>query len=165
MQVFNKIGLAFLFASLLVLPACKKETTYVYEVEDTQVRKDQSEKEVGKTMVEFISIAYSDIFGFTISQSNLGKLSLLYLAFGDKLLIEDVLVKNMLNSPQANIPSDAEMRGDIPKFVERTYLKLYNREPNELERFTLKKKIEDQPEMTASMVYYAMMTSNEYRFY
>jgi hypothetical protein len=87
------------------------------------------------------------------------------LAFGDKVLIEDVLVKNMLNSSEANLPSDLEMRSDIGLFVKNTYLKLYNREPNELENFTLSKKISENPEMTSAMVYYAMMTSNEYRFY
>ncbi len=144
---------------------CKKETTNIYEVDDVLVTKDQSEKTVSKTMVEFISIAYADVFGSTISQNDLGILSLLYLAFGDKILIEDVLVKNMLNSPDANLPSNAEMRANIGQYVKNTYIKLYNREPNELESFTLTEKINANEAMTSAMVYYAMMTSNEYRFY
>lgn len=167
MQVLNKLfaalGLGIILLSCAI--GCKKETTYIYEVDDVQVKKDQSEKTVSKTMVEFISIAYADVFGSTISQNDLGLLSLLYLAFGDKVLIEDLLVKNMLNSSEANLPSDLEMRSDIGLFVKNTYLKLYNRDPNELENFTLSKKISENPEMTSAMVYYAMMTSNEYRFY
>jgi hypothetical protein len=167
MRVLNKPLVILTVITILFTSAigCKKETNYIYEVEDVQVTKDQSEKTVSKTMVEFISIAYADVFGLTISQNDLGILSLLYLAFGDKVLIEDVLVKNMLNSTEANLPSDAEMRSNIGLYVKNTYLKLYNREPNELESFTLNKKISDNLEMTSAMVYYAMMTSNEYRFY
>lgn len=167
MQVLIKIfaSIAIGVVATTALSGCKKETTYIYEVDDVQVKKDQSEKTVSKTMVEFISIAYADVFGLTISQNDLGLLSLLYLAFGDKVLIEDVLVKNMLNSPEANLPSDLEMRSDVGLYVKNIYLKLYNREPNELENFTLTKKITDNPDMTSAMVYYAMMTSNEYRFY
>jgi hypothetical protein len=167
MQVLNKRFFAFILLIILGFSqqGCKKETTYIYEVDDVLVTKDQSEKTVSKTMVEFISIAYADIFGSTISQNDLGILSLLYLAFGDKVIIEDVLVKNMLNAPEANLPSDAEMRANIGLYIKNTYLKLYNREPNELESFTLSQKISDNEAMTSAMVYYAMMTSNEYRFY
>ncbi len=162
-KTFASIAIGFILVTSTI--GCKKETTYIYEVDDVLVTKDQSEKTVSKTMVEFISIAYADVFGLTISQNDLGQLSLLYLAFGDKVLIEDVLVKNMLNSPEANLPSDLEMRSNIEVYVKNAYLKLYNREPNELENFTLTKKISDNPDMTSAMVYYAMMTSNEYRFY
>ncbi len=162
-KLFALVAIGFILVTSAV--GCKKETTYIYEVDDVLVTKDQSEKNVSKTMVEFISIAYADVFGLTISQNDLGLLSLLYLAFGDKVLIEDVLVKNMLNSPEANLPSDLEMRSNIEVYVKNAYLKLYNRDPNELESFTLTKKISDNPDMTSAMVYYAMMTSNEYRFY
>jgi hypothetical protein len=162
-KTFASIAIGFILVTSTI--GCKKETTYIYEGDDVLVTKDQSEKTVSKTMVEFISIAYADVFGLTISQNDLGQLSLLYLAFGDKVLIEDVLVKNMLNSPEANLPSDLEMRSNIEVYVKNAYLKLYNREPNELENFTLTKKISENPDMTSAMVYYAMMTSNEYRFY
>lgn len=150
---------------LLVAVSCKKETEYVYAVEDVQVRKGDGSKTVAKTMVEFISIAYADVFGNAISQNQLSQLSLLYLSFGDKRLIEDMLVKNMLNSPLAAIPNDTEMRADVNAYVRSSYLKLFNREPNELEAFTLAKDINDDASMRSSMVYYAMMTSDEYRFY
>lgn len=167
MLALNKRFYSFILLVILSISyqGCKKETTLIYGVDDVLVTKDQSEKTVSKTMVEFISIAYADVFGLTISQNDLGILSLLYLAFGDKVLIEDVLVKNMLNSPEANLPSDAEMRANIGQYVKNTYIKLYNREPNELESFTLTEKINANEAMTSAMVYYAMMTSNEYRFY
>lgn len=164
MQIATKF---FLILSLLVFSftACKKETDYIYGVDDVQVRKDVGSKTVAKSMVEFISIAYADVFGNTISQNQLGQLSLLYLSFGDKRLLEDLLIKNMLNSQLASLPSNTEMRADIGAFVRSSYLKLLNREPNELEAFTLAKEIANDPSLRVDMVYYSMMTSDEYRFY
>jgi hypothetical protein len=154
-----------LAAILLLTEGCKKETDFVYEVNDVKVSKDKIGKGIPKSTVEFISIAYSDLIGTTISQNDLSKVTLLYLAFGDKRLIEDLLIKNIVNSTVVNIPTDANMRADINAFVNSTYLKLFNREPTEVELFTLNKQISENPSITSKLVYYAMMTSDEYRYY
>jgi hypothetical protein len=155
-----------LFAILIfALSSCKKETDFVYEVNDVQVSKDKIGKGIPKTTVEFISIAYSDLVGSTISQNDLSRVTLLYLAFGDKRLIEDLLIKNIVNSPVVNIPTEEVMRNDISAFINSTYLKLFNREPNEVELFTLQKQISENTNITPKLVYYAMMTSDEYRYY
>jgi len=155
-----------LFICLLSL-ACKKETTYIYELDPVQVKKDQSQKQTPKSTTEFISIAYSDVTGKTISQNTLSQLSLLYVAFGDKKLLEDMLVRNFLKMPEAleRIETNEQMREDIPAFVKAMYAKLYNREPNELELWTVSQKIQKNAELSPVMVYYSMMTSDEYRFY
>lgn len=155
-----------LFAILIfTLSSCKKETDFVYEVNDVQVSKDKIGKGIPKTTVEFISIAYSDLVGSTISQNDLSRVTLLYLAFGDKRLIEDLLIKNIVNSPVVNIPAEEVMRNDISAFINSTYLKLFNREPNEVELYTLSKQISENTNITPKLVYYAMMTSDEYRYY
>lgn len=158
-------NLLALFILLIVFTSCKKETEYIYEVNDVQVRQDATGKGFPKSTIEFLSIAYSDIYGNTISQNQLNRLSLLYLAFGDKKLLEDLLIKNMINRPEALLPSNQTMRADVDLFVVNAYQKLYNRSPNELEVFTLKKNINENAQMTSVMVYYAMMTSDEYRYY
>lgn len=150
---------------VLSLSNCKKETDFVYEVNDVQVSKDKIGKGIPKTTVEFISIAYSDLVGSTISQNDLSRVTLLYLAFGDKRLIEDLLIKNIVNSPVVNIPTEEVMRNDISAFINSTYLKLFNREPNEVELYTLRKQISENTNITPKLVYYAMMTSDEYRYY
>jgi hypothetical protein len=157
--------LLYLFVLLSFLISCKKETQLVYEVDNVTVQKDKIGKGVNKSTIEFISIAYSDVFGSSISQDALGKVSLLYTSFGDKRLLEDLLIKNMLNAPSVQLPSNSEMRSDISGFVTRTFQKLYNRDPTELESFELKKRIENASTLTPDMIYYAMMTSDEYRFY
>ncbi len=150
---------------VLIFQSCKKETEYIYEVDSTQVEKDQTNKDISKSTIEFLSIAYSDIFGSTITQNQLNRLSLLYLAFGDKKLLEDLLIKNMINRPESQLPSNATMRADVAAYVKSTYIKLFNREPNELEAYTLKKNIDENADLTSVMVYYSMMTSDEYRYY
>ena len=155
----------FVFLISVVFTSCKKETEYIYEVNDVQVSQENIGKGFPKSTIEFLSIAYSDIFGNTISQNQLNRLSLLYLAFGDKKLLEDLLIKNMINRPESLLPSNQTMRADVDLFVVNAYQKLYNRSPNELEVFTLKKNINENAQMTAVMVYYAMMTSDEYRYY
>ena len=159
----KKILLVFLIS--VVFTSCKKETKYIYEVNDVQVSQEDIGKGIPKSTIEFLSIAYSDIFGNTISQNQLNRLSLLYLAFGDKKLLEDLLIKNMINRPESLLPSNQTMRADVDLFIVNAYQKLYNRSPNELEVFTLKKNINENAQMTAVMVYYAMMTSDEYRYF
>ena len=154
-----------LFIILIVFNSCKKETEYIYELNDVRVSQENIGKGIPKSTIEFLSIAYSDIYGNTISQNQLNRLSLLYLAFGDKKLLEDLLIKNMINRPEALLPNNQTMRADVDLFVVNAYQKLYNRLPNELEVFTLKKNINENAQMTAIMVYYAMMTSDEYRYY
>lgn len=157
--------LACILLSTLVLSACKKEKDYIYEVNPQRVEQGASQKGSPKSMMEFISIAYADLFGESISQRNLNDLTLLYLSFGDKRLLEDMFIRNMLASPDVKIPSTQVMRNDVAAFVTDTYKQLFNREPNELEAFTLQKKINDNPAITPVIVYYAMMTSDEYRYY
>jgi hypothetical protein len=151
----------------LVFVSCKRETAYIYEVDPVKVKKDQTGKNVPKSTVEFISIAYSDLTGKTITQTMLSQLSLIYLSFGDKRLVEDMLIKNLLNAPEVKerMESNQQMRGDIPAFVRALYLKLFNREPNELELWTTGQKITSNTALEPVMVYYAMMTSDEYRYY
>lgn len=160
----KKIVYLFLTINLAIV-SCKKETLYVYEVDPVTAQKDKNGKGISKSTFEFISIAYSDIFETTISQNNLGRLSLLYLAFGDKRLIEDLLIKNMLNSPNVQLISNTQMRSNIEGFVSSIYLRIYNREPNELEAYTLAKSITDDASLTPVVIYYSMMTSDEYRYY
>ena len=86
-------------------------------------------------------------------------------SFGDKNIIQEMIVKNLINRGGTQIPSDNAMRGDLPAFVEQTYLRIYNRKPNEFEAWKLKDMIEKNADITAKLVYYSLMTSEEYKYY
>mgnify|MGYP003553565906 CR=1 FL=1 len=145
--------------------ACKKEKTYVYGVNDVTVKQDGANKPSVKTTTEFISIAYADIFGTTITANDLTQLSLLYSAFGDKKLMENLIIKNFLNAQGTQIPSKAQMQQNTEQFLKETYTKFLNRTPNEFELYGTKNIIQADSTISPELIYYGMLTSNEYRHY
>lgn len=154
-----------LLALVLLVSACKKEKTYVYQVNDVVVANSGTEKPNVKTQTEFISIAYTDIFGTTISQEALNELETAYISFGDKGVIEDLIIKNLLNQSGNTIPSQETMDNDPSAFVQNTYRKLFNREPNEYELWYHLDLISKNSNSTPELFYFALMTSDEYRQY
>ena len=153
----------FLFA--VILHSCKKDVSYIYDVNDVTVSQPGVSKPNVKSTLEFISIAYSDLFGTTIGAGELTDLSLCYLAFGDKKFIEDLIIRNFLNKTGVIIPSQSSMTADVPAFVQATYRKFYNRDPNEFEKWQIVNKINGDASITPELVYYSFMTSDEYRYY
>jgi hypothetical protein len=147
----------------LLFTACKKE--YLFGVDDVDVVQNSASKNNVKTTTEFVSIAYSDIYGSTIPQVYLTKLSLAYLAFGDKKLVEDIIIKNMLAAPGVQLPTQQAMLADVDLFVNNTYKKFYNREPGEFELWKMKQLIQADQTITPELIYYAFLTSDEYRYY
>lgn len=153
-------------SSLLVfLFACTKEKQYQYEVNTVDVNNGSGIKGNQKSTLEFISIAYADLFNTTISQSKLVNLSVAYNSFGDKKIIEDRIIRNLLNTSGVNIPTSVSVNGDTSQFIINCYQKFYNRAPNELEKYYWKRLLATNTNVTPMIVYYSMMTSDEYRFY
>ncbi|MDX2249511.1 MAG: hypothetical protein SF052_22195 [Bacteroidia bacterium] len=154
------------FLLFLFLWACKPtEDIYLYEVNDLEVTQSGIDKNNPKSDLEFISLAYSDLFGKTISDNSLQSMILAYNGLGDKALISDLIIRNMLNSPEADIPANQEMRADVEAFVVATFKKFYVREPGEYELWFFRSLIESDSEITPEIIYYALLTSDEYRFY
>ncbi len=154
------IAVTFIF---LAASSCKKD--YVYEVDDITVTQPGGTKNNVKTTTEFISIVYSDLFSTNIPTDTLLYVQQAYDAFGDKKLIEDRIVRHFLNSPAVQIPSDATMRANVPMFVDETIQKFFNRKPDSFENYFISNIISNSPAITPVSVYYACMTSNEYRYY
>lgn len=159
------ILLSSLAGWLFLSSSCKKEKSYVYEVNDVAVRKQDPDKKNVKSTEEFISIIYSDLFGTNISKTKLTELSVTYAGFGDKKLIEDMIVRNFLKTPGVLLPTKADMVTDVDKFISNTYKKLFNREPGEYESWYIKDLVSKDSSITPEIIYYAMLTSNEYRYY
>lgn len=159
---FKILFLAFV---CLCVTSCKKDVSYIYDVNDTNVTQPGVSKPNVKSTLEFISIAYSDLFGTTIGAGELTDLSLSYLAFGDKKFIEDRIIRNFLNKTGVIIPTQTTMTADVGAFVQATYRKFYNRDPNEFEKWQIVNKINGDSSITPELVYYSFMTSDEYRYY
>ncbi len=150
---------------LLLGNGCKKEIIYTYDVDDVTVEQPGTVKPNVKSDLEVLSIAYADLFGGSIPADKLEAMALSYQSFGDKRLVMDMVILNFLNDPAVIIPSDATMRSDIDAFVNASYRKFFVREPSAFERWYVGDLIRNDATLTPDLVYYAFMTSAEYRFY
>ena len=160
----NLVKVTFLFFVLLQM-GCNKETRYIYEVEQQELYQSSSEKKTLKTTTQFIAIAYNDLFGASITNSELNKFDIALQAMGDKGIIQDMVIKSLINRSGVQIVTDAAMRADVVTFVDVTYLRFFNRKPTEFEVWKLKDLIEKNTDISPRMVYYSLMTSDEYRYY
>lgn len=149
----------FLFSS------CTKEKKYQYGIVPVSVSSDGSDKKNTKSTIEFISIAYADLFGAGIPQSKLINLSSAYASFGDRKVIEERIIKNLINDSAAVIPAFPSINGDTLLFIENCYKKFYNRIPGSFEKHYWKELIRTNANVNPEVIYYSMMTSDEYRFY
>ena len=157
--------LIFIF-SVFFLFSCKKEKKITYQLNDVTIENNTANKDHLKSTIEFISIAYSDIFGTVISTNKLADLSTIYKAFGDKKLIEQMVIKNFLNEPSIQIPQiDRSSSSTINIFAQNMYTKLYNRTPDEYELWFVTDMIQKDTTLTSELIYFSLMTANEYRYY
>lgn len=155
-----------LIALLFILNACKEETEYQYGVNDVSVSQEGTEKTNRKSTAEFISIAYSDLYGTAIPQTKLVNLSIVYSSFGDLNVIEERIISNFLNdSTHIHLPPSVSVNGDTSQFIVNTYRKFYNRNPNEFEKYKWTEMIRSNVSITPATIYFTFMTSDEYRFY
>ena len=149
----------------VIVAGCNKEKRYIYEVQQQELYQSASNKQTLKTTSQFIAIAYSDLFGGSITNTELTKFDVALQAFGDKSVLQDMIVKSLINRSGIQMPDNTAMRADIPSFVEQTYLRFYNRKPTETEAWKLKSLIESNADINPKMVYYSLMTSEEYWYY
>lgn len=155
----------FISLVLLISVSCTKEKKYQYLVNDVSVDDNSTEKTHRKSTTEFISIAYADLFGTSIPQSKLVNLSVAYSSFGDLAVIEERIISNFLNDPSVVIPAQPSVNGDTTQFIVNLYKKFYNREVTEFEKHYWINLIRNNTNATPFTIYFAMMTSDEYRFY
>lgn len=172
--MITKANFLLIFIAFIAFSSCKKETNvinqpvvdnYIYGVNGENLYQSNAEKEKQKTSEQYISILYANLFQSSVSQNDLVELAELRLCIGDKQAADELILNNFVNSGNVTIPSDNEMRVDIDKFIDDTYLRFFLRKPNAYEIFELKKEIEDDAELTPELIYQAFALSNEYKFY
>jgi len=159
----NSLNIIFSLIVIAMISSCKKD--YTYNVNDVNVTKPGNGKSNVKTTTEFISIAYSDLFSTTIPNDSLLNISQAYQSFGDRKLIEDRIIRHLLNRTDVQIPTNQQMRSDVPAFVNQAFQKLFNRTPDAFENYFVTNIIQLDATISPVVVYYALMTSNEYRYY
>lgn len=154
-------------SALLILSSCSNDDPYfLFEVDNVEVQQSDANKNRLKTDIEFVSIAYNDLYGSNIPHNELEEIITSYKSFGDKSLVIELIIKKFIVDESSDIPNLLRIsRGSIETFVEETYEKLYNRTPNAFEKWHMTELIMNNTAIDAEMVYFSMMTANEYRYY
>jgi len=167
---------AYFFIGLIgmaVISSCKKDVeitrnidyNVIYEVDTVYVYQTSADKTKQKSSDQYISILYSDLYQKSILANDLSELSQATLAIGDKQLVNEIIISNYLNSTDAIVPTDTDMRADVDQFIEATYKRFYLRKPTELEKEYLTNLIESDQTITPDIVYAAFSLSDEYLYY
>ena len=108
---------------------------------------------------------YADLFGNSIPNKTLTDLNKAYISFGDKNIIIERITQNFLLHPDAQVPQDSVMRSDPEKFINEAYKKFLIRNPADAELWYIKSTIEQSNNLTARDLYFAILTSEEYKHY
>lgn len=160
LQILVSTSLLLLF----LLSSCRKEES-IFEINEVKVTQSNIDKNGIKKDIEFISQAYSDLFEKPISNDALNQSIIAYKSIGDKDLVKDMIIRDLLNRNSLVLPDIAAIHADLDFFVQNTYKKFYKRFPAPFELWTLRTMIQQHPDMKAQEIYYAFMSSNEYSFY
>lgn len=161
-----KYQFTLLLVAILCFSSCKEDPSFIFEVDNVAVKPSSADKNRLKTDIEFVSIAYTDIYGSSISQSELEDIITSYQSFGDKSLVIELIIRKFIFTSQSNIPSiNRNNISDVENFVQQAYEKLYNRTPNAFEKWYLSDYIMSNSFIDGETFYYSLMTSNEYRYY
>lgn len=157
-----KLKTLFLLGLLTAL-SCNNEQEAIFELNPVEVSQGGVDKPNVKSAKAYLSIAHQDLFDRNISKNLLNSLSNIYVSFGDVEVINELVIKNFLKKEGAKIPSNEEMRADVDAFVQNTFERFYNRAANEQELWFFKTKIEENEDLSPDVIYFAILTSKEYK--
>lgn len=160
----KKLTLLLLCFSL-VFSACKKEEEIIYDVNQVNANSYNSGKDKLKSISQYISILYANLFQKALSANELVEISNCIMSIGDKEVANEIVLSNFMNKTGVIMPSDSLMRQDLDAFLEETYNRFFIRNITEAEREFFKNFLETNPDVSVEMVYTAFSLSNEYQFY
>ncbi|MFT5512645.1 MAG: hypothetical protein ACI8SE_001043 [Bacteroidia bacterium] len=165
MQIFKNKYVLVLGTILVLLSSCKKDVIATYDVNDVDIEDKSLIKDRSKSNKQFISILYTTLHQKAISSNQLIRTERVIESFGDKALINEVIVSNYMNRGNVVMPSNDEMRADLDSFVTVTYKLFFVRIPTEIEKAFFINYIEANPNITPELVYTAFASADEYQFY
>jgi hypothetical protein len=159
----KKVLLLFFCFSVFV-SSCKKEDI-IYDVNQVNATSYNANKNKLKTISQYISILYANLFQKALSANELVEITKCIESIGDKEVAHEIVLSNFMNKSGVTLPSDSLMRTDINAFIEDTYKRFYVRDLTEAEREFFLNFFESHPDVSVEMVYSAFSLSNEYQFY
>jgi hypothetical protein len=159
----KKITLLFFCLSVLAI-SCKKDDI-IYDVSQVNATSYNANKNKLKTISQYISILYANLFQKALSANELVEITNCIESIGDKQVAHEIILSNFMNKSGVTMPSDSLMRTDVNAFIEQTYNRFYVRDLSEAEREFFLNFFASHPDVSVEMVYSAFSLSNEYQFY
>ena len=139
----------------LVFAACKKEEDITYGVNPVNADSYNSGKDKLKSISQYISIVYANLFQQALSANELVEISNCIISIGDKEVANEIVLSNFMNKTGVIMPSDSLMRSDVNAFLEDTYKRFFIRNITEAEREYFKNFLETHPDVSVEMIYTA----------
>lgn len=155
----KNIYIALIFLGMM---SCQPET--IYDVGTLKPNSEGDKTEL-KDDLQFMSIAYRDLFEEEVPPGVLELMRTAYISLGDKELVVDRVVQAMLSSPDLELPSQTDMLGAKAVFIQSTYRKFLLRDPSSFEEAYWVSQLTENPNLSVKDVYYIFMTSQEYKYY
>lgn len=167
MQIFrSRIGVGLLWLLFaLFFASCEKDVLVTYDVNQVGLEDKSLIKDRVKTNKQFISILYTSLHQKAISSNQLIRTERVIESFGDKRLINEVIVSNYMNNGEVVMPTNEEMRADLDQFITDTYKLFFVRIPSEIEKAYFVNYLEANPDVTPELVYTAFASCDEFHFY
>ena len=157
----SKLSTIVLLAALM-LGSCNRSD--IYDLGTIKV-KAEGEKVNLKSDLQFMTMAYRDLYGVDVPPAVLDLMRDAYISFGDKALVIDEIVQALLLSPDLVLMSDQVMRADVDAFVQASYAKFFLRNPTVFDSVYWTGQIQAITDLTVQDIYYVFMTCEEYKYY
>ncbi|CAI8414584.1 MAG: Uncharacterised protein [Cryomorphaceae bacterium] len=146
----------------LLISSCQRTT--IYDV-GTQTPNIPGQKNELKDDLQFMTIAYRDLYEEEIPVSVLETMRKAYISFGDKALVVDEIVQSLLLNPDLELPTQQEIADDPGAFISQTYKRFFLRDASDFELAFWESQLAEDESLTAQDIYYVFMTSSEYKYY
>lgn len=168
----NTLNISVIALLLLTIVSCKKELKLeerVFVVDKETLYATAADKVKEKNNSQWVAVLYTNLFQQALSAGALYRAGQCITSIGDKELAREVIISNFMNytspDPVPIIPTNGTMRSDIDAFIIETYERFLIRRPTEGEKAYFKNFIENDPNVTAELVYFSFALSKEYLFY
>lgn len=157
-------NLFILLLATFFLTSCKKEISNVYEIDPVYIQQNGQKGNL-KSDLQFISIAYADLFGRQAKTDELNTMLDAYNSMGDKALIIDLMIRSLITQPGVIAETQAQMQTDPETFIQKSFHRFFIRNATEMEVWYFKKLIETESQLLPEDLYYVLMSAEEYRYY